>query len=136
MHRLVPAHLTRTLLCAAMAVLAALPAGAQPLPAAPGNAIGYESVEAALAALKRKHGVTFSTENGWTIASDRKELTIWSFAPATNPAYPAVVKRQLVPSGEGMEVKMSVMCKGAKADCDALVRSYNALNQQAQDEFE
>ena len=126
----------RALLCATLAVLGALPAGAQLLPETPAGTIGYDSVEAALAALKKKHGVVFSTENGWTIASDKKELTIWSFAPATSRAYPAVVKRQLVPSPEGAEVKMSVMCKGSKADCDALVRSYNALNQQAQDELE
>jgi hypothetical protein len=126
----------RALVCAALAVFTALPAGAQPLPEAPAGTIGYDSVDAALAALKKKHGVVFSTENGWTIASDKKEWTIWSFAPATSPAYPAVVKRQLVPSAEGVETKMSVMCKGSKADCDALVRSFNALNQQAQDELE
>ena len=67
-------------------------------------------------------------ENGWLIATDEAAYTIWSFAPQGYPAYPAVVKRQVVPKGTGSVITMSVHCEASKSDCDDLVRTFSQMN--------
>jgi hypothetical protein len=74
--------------------------------------------------------VSFSEQGGWTIAEDRSSATLWSFTPANHPAHPSAVKRQLVNEAGKLTLKMSVSCRAAKAVCDALVRDFEALNQQ------
>lgn len=44
----------------------------KPLPEATGSTIGYETVASALADLRSRPSVVFTTENGWTIAIDRR----------------------------------------------------------------
>jgi hypothetical protein len=100
-----------------------------PLPEQPG-ATGYPSVAAALADLRSRPGVEFSTQNGWTIATDNASLTLWSFAPTDHPAYPSAVKRQAVQTGGQTSLQMSVLCEADKTSCDALVRSFQDLNAQ------
>lgn len=95
------------------------------------NGVGYASVAAALADLRTRPGVKFRTENGWTVAEDMKNRTIWSFAPAGHPAYPSAVKRQLVEDGAGTSLGMSVSCEATKEPCDALVREFEQLNNAA-----
>jgi hypothetical protein len=99
-----------------------------PLPEAPESTVGYDTVEAALNALRSKPGVVFTTENGWTIATDEPALTIWSFAPAGHPSYPAVVKRQVIPEGAGSRMEMKVLCEASKDACDDLVRTFARMN--------
>ena len=99
-----------------------------PLPESSGSAIEYPTVAAALRALHARRGVVFTTENGWTIATDEAAYTIWSFAPPSYPAYPAVVKRQVIPKGTGSSIVMSVECEAAKAACDDLVRTFSQMN--------
>jgi len=94
------------------------------------NSIGYPSVEAALAALRAKPGVNFSEQGGWTIVEDRNSATLWSFTPASHPAHPSAVKRQLVTEKGSVDLMMSVSCRATKAVCDALVRDFEVLNQQ------
>ena len=101
---------------------------ASPLPESPDVNIGYDTVADALTNLRIKPGVTFSTVNGWTIATDEAAYTIWSFAPASYPAYPAVVKRQVTAEGRGSRIQMSVYCEAAKRECDDLVRTFSAMN--------
>jgi hypothetical protein len=105
---------------------------AAPIPEASGSTIGYPTPAAALDDLKRHPGVVIKSQNGWTVADDEAAHTIWSFTPSDHPAYPAVVKRQLVQQGGGIAVKMDVLCNGSKAACDDLVRSFQALNAQIQ----
>ena len=100
----------------------------QPLPEATGPIIGYPSVAAALAALHARSDVVFTTENGWTIVTDEAHYTIWTFAPPSYPAYPAVVKRQVVPEGTGSSIEMSVQCEASKVACDNLVRTFSQMN--------
>ena len=102
--------------------------GDKPLPEAQGAVIEYPSVAAALKGLHERTDVTFSTENGWIIAIDEAHYTIWSFAPSTYPAYPAVVKRHVVPRGTGSSIEMSVQCEASKAACDDLVRTFTQLS--------
>jgi hypothetical protein len=104
------------------------PTDQAPLPEAAGPTIEYPSVAAALKALHVKAGVVFTTENGWTIATDEAAYTIWSFAPPTYPAYPAVVKRQAIARGSGSEIAMDVQCEASKEVCDDLVRTFVQMN--------
>jgi hypothetical protein len=101
-----------------------------PLPEADGHPIGYPTVAAALAALRKRDVVKFSVQQGWTIAEEQAAMSLWSFAPPGNPAYPSAVKRQVVREGDASVLRMSVLCEAEKAPCDALVRSFQALNAQ------
>lgn len=92
------------------------------------GAIGYPSVASALRALHARPDVQFSTENGWTIATDQLNHTIWSFAPRGYPAYPAVVKRYVVAQQFGSSLNMAVACEASKEACDDLVRTFARMN--------
>ena len=107
--------------------LEAAPAATVPLPETD-SSVGYDTVGAALVALRSKAGVVFTTENGWLIATDEAAYTIWSFAPKGYPAYPAVVKRQVIPQTVGSQIKMSVLCEASKQVCDDLVRTFAKMN--------
>ncbi len=87
--------------------------------------IGYKTVAEALASLKQMKDVSFSTVRGWTIVTDEAHLTVWSFAPRTDPSYPAVVRRMVTSTGSGSKVTMSVLCEARKAACDNLVREFD-----------
>ena len=100
----------------------------RPLPEAERSTIGYDSVADAMAGVRARPGVEFSTENGWTIAVDREAMTVWSFAPDGYPAYPAVVMRRVVQEGEQVSLEMKVLCEAEKAECDDLVRTFAEMN--------
>jgi hypothetical protein len=99
-----------------------------PLPESSETNIEYKSVADALQALRARPGVLLTTENGWLIATDEAAYTIWSFAPSSYPAYPAVVKRQVIAKGSGSSMVMSVHCEASKSACDDLVRTFSRLN--------
>jgi hypothetical protein len=106
---------------------------ADPLTEQPRSTIGYPTPDAALAALHAKPDVEFSTQDGWTIASDPETNTVWSFPPQRDPAYPAVVKRQMTPAADGkVAVQMDVLCSATKVACDDLVRAFERMNDEAQ----
>ena len=102
--------------------------GPAPLPEATETSIEYPSVAAALQALHARPDIVFKTESGWAIATDEAAYTIWSFAPPSYPAYPAMVKRQVVPRGTGSSIVMSVHCEASKAACDDLVRTFSQMS--------
>ena len=97
-------------------------------PEASGPAIEYETVAAARLALASKAGVVFTTVNDWEIGTDEAALTMWSFSPPDYPAYPAVVKRQVVEDGGQVFITMSVHCEASKLACDDLVRTFSRTN--------
>jgi hypothetical protein len=98
---------------------------------APKSTIGYPTAEAALAALRAKPGVTFAEQDGWTIATDDGANAVWSFPPEHDPAYPAVVRRQMTPGPKGsVSVQMDVLCSASKAACDDLVRAFERMNEE------
>jgi len=106
---------------------------ADPLPEQSQSTIGYPTPDAALTALHAKPSVEFSTQDGWTIASDPDTNTVWSFPPQRDPAYPAVVRRQMTPAPGGkVAVQMDVLCSATKAACDDLVRAFERMNDEAQ----
>jgi hypothetical protein len=98
-----------------------------PLPEATGPVIEYPSVAAALQGLHARPDVVFRTENDWTVATDEKAYTVWSFVPPSSPAYPAVVKRRVVPDGTGSAIATDVLCEASKAACDDLVRTFSRM---------
>ena len=100
-----------------------------PLPESANSTIGYQSVAEALKSLRSKPGVIFTTENGWLIATEEAAYTIWSFAPQSYDAYPAVVKRQVIPEGPSQSrIEMKVQCEASKKACDDLVRTFADMN--------
>lgn len=92
------------------------------------TSIGYPTVSAALADLSSRPGVTMSEQAGWTVATDAPSRTLWSFAPVGHPAYPALVKRQILSTDHGVDMKMEVLCEADKGPCDDLVRTFQQLN--------
>ena len=98
-----------------------------------GSSIGYPSVAAALKDLRSKPDVNFSEQNGWIIADDRSHVTVWTFAPQGDPAYPSVVKRTVVQQGKGISMDMKVRCESSQSACDKLVADFNALNERVRD---
>jgi len=95
------------------------------------SGIGYPSPGAAMEALHARPDVIFSVQNGWIIASDRTNQTVWSFSPVGDPAFPTAVKREVVQSGDNFYVVTKIMCRGTQAACDAVSAEFHALNQAA-----
>jgi hypothetical protein len=81
-------------------------------------------------ALRHKSGVKISNSGGWTVIADESNsnFTLWSFVPPGHPAYPAVVRRQIIQNDHGISVAMSVLCEAPKAPCDKLVADFEQLN--------
>ena len=91
-----------------------VPAAAQQVREGPSD-IGYPTVAAALDSLRAKSDVTQSVQSGWTIFEDRAALTIWSFAPSDDPAYPSAVRRTIVTKDGSTLMNMRVLCAGSKS---------------------
>lgn len=90
---------------------------------------GYPNVQAAFAALKARKDVRMSVHEGWTIIDDTPHSTLWSFAPPEHPAYPAVIRRQLLDRDGGKVLGMSALCQGPRAACDKLVEEMRATSE-------
>ena len=123
-------HIWRTVLPISFVFQSQVSADVPNVAAAQEFSIGYTSVSAARDALRSKGNIAFSIENGWTIASDRDNYAIWSFAPPRDPAYPSVVKRIIVQGDSGLDIKMSVLCEAPTRACDQLVENFKVLNAQ------
>src|SRR6185503_19916522 len=93
------------------------------------STIGYPSVAGALSALQAREDVNISVEEGWTIITEPGGLTIWSFSPPDQPAYPAVAKRIFYQEAGAWYIKMDVRCEAEKAACDQLQSDFEALNE-------
>ena len=95
----------------------------------PASTIGYPSVADALSALQAREDVVVSMEAGWTIITEQGGLTIWSFSPPDQPAYPAVARRAFYQEAGAWFIKMDVRCEAEKAACDQLQQDFEALNE-------
>jgi hypothetical protein len=105
-----------------------VPKVATEIPEQSASTIGYTSVAAALTALQARKDVSISVQSGWTIITESGGLTIWSFAPRDNPAYPAVAKRVLYQEQGAWKLMMYIRCEADKASCDKFVQNFEALN--------
>ena len=104
------------------------PQAQQPPPQASGLAVGYPSVADALAGVSALPGVSVATQNDWTVVTDPAARTVWSFAPASYRAYPAVVKRQIVVDRSGTSTLMGVLCEAPREACEEMVRAAEAMD--------
>ena len=98
--------------------------------------IGYPSVDAARKALAGRSDVQMSSENGWITIEDPAAMTLWTFAPDTDPAHPAAIKRTVVQDGERVVIRMDIRCEGDLNACDALEEHFLNLNQAVRDQVE
>jgi hypothetical protein len=125
-------HLLRFLLLLAAALsgvsVAEVP---KELPAGAPSPVGYATVSAALRDLQSRKDVEINVTGGWTIINDPVNNIIWSFAPASHPAYPSVVKRTLIQTTGGISLNMAVLCEAATLACENLVKEFQALNERA-----
>jgi hypothetical protein len=115
-----------------IALACAGPAHAQSAAPPPAGTIPYPTVSAALAALKAKPGVQFTTNDGWTVANDT-DGAIWSFTPAGHYANPAVGRRTLHQQQGGFFVRTEILCQAQKAACDRLKADYDLLDKRMMD---
>jgi hypothetical protein len=105
-------------------------------PASTVSTIGYPTVVDALNALQARKDVFIAMEDGWTIITEPGGLTIWSFSPPNQPAYPAVAKRVFYQEEGAWFIKMDVRCEASKTVCDQLQQDFEALNESMREAME
>ncbi|HET7845693.1 MAG TPA: DUF4019 domain-containing protein [Xanthomonadales bacterium] len=99
--------------------------------------IGFKTVAEARAALAKRDGASATTDEfGWTVVSEDRTQALWSFVPGKHPAFPAVVRRQLVERDGTIFIEMETLCEAKQAACDALEREFEALNARAKADIE
>jgi len=99
------------------------------------STIGYASVAEALVALQANRKIQVAVQNGWTIATDQENKTLWSFSPKSDPSYPSAVKRIVEERNDTVFVHMDVLCEASKPACDNLVRQFQQLNERMQQQM-
>ena len=102
-----------------------------PLPEYHRDAIAYPDVATARKALlARADAKSYTDGKGWLVIQFPYEYTLWTFAPETDPAYPAVVRRIITQGPDkSTYIDMGVLCQASKAACDDLVRRFGELNE-------
>jgi hypothetical protein len=98
-----------------------------PLVHATESGIGFQTVAAALAALRENTAARATVEGGWTgfYLEEAGNPVVWSFTPPDHPAHPAAVKRTLILSGDtAIKINLEVLCEATKASCDSLVEQF------------
>jgi hypothetical protein len=60
---------------------------------------------------------------------DSSAAVAWAFTTQKNPAHPSVVCRKIVPKGKEVVVKLEARCGNTKSSCDAMMETWNQLNQ-------
>lgn len=91
--------------------------------------IGYPSVEAARTALSARSDVRMARADGWLTIEDPAAMTLWTFAPETDPAHPAAIKRSVIEEEGRIVLRMDIRCEGDDAACDALQTHFLSLNE-------
>jgi hypothetical protein len=97
----------------------------------PRSELSYKTVAEALDAVKSIPGasVTTTKPDSWIIVSEPGGMGIWSFAPATRYAYPAVVRRVLKVREKGdVFVEMTALCQATQEACDKLMKEFEEMN--------
>jgi hypothetical protein len=111
----------------------------KPLPEADHSTIGYPSVAAALKALRAKPDAKITEQQGWTIVQEENSaqdtMTLWSFAPEGDPAYPAVAQRILYKQDGAWFMRRNVHCEASKSACDKFVRDFEDLDERLKQEI-
>ena len=96
------------------------------LNASPKNSGALQSLEN----LKSNPDAKFRIDKGWTIVdvNNEDEQSIYSFTPESHPAYPSIVKREIIEKNGSIYIDMSAKCAASKEVCDELIQKFVALN--------
>ena len=80
------------------------------------------SVRQAYAALEARPAAVAYVANGWSVFSDDSagKHMLWSFAPPGDPAYPAVVRREVLMKNGLPTVITRFVCEGQRQSCERL----------------
>lgn len=75
--------------------------------------------------------------DGWTDIVDKTgpNMSLWNFVPASDPAYPAVVKRTVLDQKGDLYIDMRVLCGAPKSACDRLTRDFQTLTEKMKAEM-
>ena len=91
--------------------------------------IEYKTVAEAYDALQQRKDLQKSTDgNGWLRLSSEHSPSTWYFAPANDPAYPAVVKQDMIDRSDGIYIATGIKCEGPDEACKTLARRFEAMN--------
>lgn len=82
--------------------------------------VGYDSVAAALSALRADPAASVHEQDGWTHVMQNNDLIRWTFVPRGHRAWPAVVRRDIVDDGRGPRLETRLLCEAGRPACDAL----------------
>lgn len=110
----------------APALLAATLAGCAPGAAPPVTSpiatreIGYGTVADAHAALSARPDVIHSVRGTYEVFIDDQAHSVWLFTLPGTAAYPALVRRQLVGTKEGVVMRSVVFCEASRDVCSLL----------------
>lgn len=105
--------------------------------------IPYRTVAAAFADLRKQSSAQpdrvrmETTPEGWQLVYQNTDgnMVVWSFVPQNDPAYPAVVRREVRVTRQQAGISMSGLCEARKeAACDALFDYFKAMNQNAMEQ--
>ncbi len=112
-----------TLICASLFLLTNL-LFAQKHKAHP---IGYSTVAKALKSLKNNASSKVRVLRKWTVITDSSKRT-WSFAPKSHPAYPSVVRREIIIKNGRLFVQSIALCETKKIHCDRLKAQFKKID--------
>ena len=111
----------------------------RPLPEADYSTIGYPNVAEALKALRANPDARIVEQQGWTIVQEKDSaqdmMTLWSFAPESDPAYPAVAQRIVYKQDGAWLMRRNVQCEASKLACDKFVRDFEELDERLKREI-
>ncbi|WP_155912023.1 hypothetical protein [Methylobacterium sp. 77] len=99
------------------------PASAAPL-------CGYEasSIDRIVGDITRAGGRVVLDTADFIAAEEPRRMILWTFAKPKSGQFPAFICRQVVQTGDRIDVQLRAVCNGAKPECDALIAS--VLDQQ------
>jgi hypothetical protein len=93
--------------------------------------IGYATIEEAFETLKADPGAGMKEHEGWTMFNQKADgkYILWSFTPVGHPAYPAVIRREVVRKGDEVFINMDALCHSNQLDCDLLIEQFKKINE-------
>lgn len=99
------------------------------------SGIGYRSVREARDALAARNDVAVSSAPGWTLVREPSAPghTEWAFLAREHPAYPALVRRDVVLRAGTPTLVTRFLCEGARAACETLYARVRAHGSAAGD---
>lgn len=101
----------------ALLLLVAMAAAAQKTQS---TAIGYATVAAARKAVLAKPKVIAEDHGGWTLVIDEDGdgFTTWTFPPRAHPAYPSVLRRDVIEQNGAPTIVTHLLCEASRRACD------------------